>query len=368
MVILVDDVARENEGDLTLAAEKATPEAIHFMLQVGRGLLCVACDSARLDDLHVDQMVAQNAALHGTAFSVTIDHRDCTTGVSAQDRCLTIRRLADPESKPSDFVRPGHIFPLRAQSGGVLRRAGHTEAAVDLASMAGLHPCSVICEVLDNDGTMARRPQLDRISTRYRIPIISIAQIIDYRRRTEKLVEASAEARLPTRYGTFRAITYESLVDSRTHLALVMGTPGKDSPVLVRVHSECVTGDAFGSLRCDCRAQLQLALDRIGADGEGVIVYVRGHEGLGVGFRDKRRAYQVQEEGLDALEANDHAGFLSDERDFEIGAQILCDLGITSMRLLTNNLANRSVIEGFGLRIVDEVPLELVPLARTGNI
>ncbi|HVL80777.1 MAG TPA: bifunctional 3,4-dihydroxy-2-butanone-4-phosphate synthase/GTP cyclohydrolase II [Actinomycetota bacterium] len=361
ILIVVDDEDRENEGDLTMAAELVTPEAINFMLRHGRGLVCMPCDPARLDELHIEPMVATNTSSHETAFTVSIDHRSVTTGISAHERAVTIRKIVEPDAKPGDFIRPGHVFPLRSREGGVLRRAGHTEAAVDLARLAGLAPCAVICEVLNEDGTTARLPDLERMAEEHDLPIISIAQLIAYRGRSEKLVKPVAKTTIPTPYGTFRSVAYESIVDGRTHVAFVMGEPGGKEDVLVRVHSECFTGDVIGSLRCDCGSQLRLALQKIGEVGEGVLVYIRGHEGRGIGLRHKLEAYELQDEGMDTVEANEHLGFPPDLRDYGIGAQILVDLGITTMRYMTNNPAKRAGMDGYGLSIVERIPLQTAP-------
>ena len=361
ILIVVDDEDRENEGDLTMAAARVTPEAVNFMICHGRGLVCVPCDGKRLDELHFEPMVAQNTSSHETAFTVSVDHRSVTTGISAHERAITVQKILDPTETPSDFIRPGHVFPLRAKDGGVLRRAGHTEAAVDLARMAGLPPVAVICEILNPDGTTAQLPQLETFAAEHDLVIVSIAQIIDHRRRAEKLVHRSAEASLPTPWGTFRAIEYESLVDGRSHVAFVHGEPRGTENVLVRVHSECFTGDIFGSLRCDCGSQLRMALQRIGEEGTGVVVYIRGHEGRGIGLRHKLKAYELQEKGMDTVEANEALGFAADLRDYGIGAQILVDLGVSTMRFMSNNPQKVAGIEGYGLRIVDWVPLQTVP-------
>jgi 3,4-dihydroxy 2-butanone 4-phosphate synthase/GTP cyclohydrolase II len=361
MLIVVDDEDRENEGDLTMAAARTTPEAINFMIRHGRGLVCIPCDAKRLDELHLEPMVAQNTSSHETAFTVSIDHRTVTTGISAHERAVTVQKMLDPTAKPGDFIRPGHVFPLRAKEGGVLRRAGHTEAAVDLARMAGLPPIAVICEVLNEDGTTARLEQLEGFAHDHGMSIVSIAQIIEHRRRAEKLVQRSAEAGIPTPYGLFRAIEYESLIDGRSHVAFVLGDPSGKPNVLVRVHSECFTGDVLGSLRCDCGSQLRLALQKIGEEGEGAVVYIRGHEGRGIGLSHKLKAYELQEKGMDTVEANEALGFAADLRDYGIGAQILVDLGLSTMRFLSNNPKKVAGIEGYGLRIVDWVPLQTVP-------
>src|SRR5688500_12073774 len=361
MLIVVDDEDRENEGDLTMAAARVTPEAINFMICHGRGLVCVPCDAKRLDELHFEPMVAQNTSSHETAFTVSVDHRTVTTGISAHERSVTIQKILDPTAKPADFIRPGHVFPLRAKEGGVLRRAGHTEAAVDLARMAGLPPVAVICEILNEDGTTSRLEQLERLAQVHDLAIVSIAQIIEHRRRAEKLIRRAAEATIPTPYGDFRGIEYESLMDGRSHVAFVPVDP-KDRPnVLVRVHSDCFTGDVLSSLRCDCGSQLRMALQKIGEEGEGVVVYIRGHEGRGIGLSHKLKAYELQEKGLDTVEANEALGFAADLRDYGIGAQILVDLGLTTMRFLSNNPKKVAGIEGYGLKIVDWVPLQTTP-------
>jgi 3,4-dihydroxy 2-butanone 4-phosphate synthase / GTP cyclohydrolase II len=367
MLIVVDDEDRENEGDLTMAAARATPEAINFMICHGRGLVCVPADGKRLDELHLEPMVAQNTSSHETAFTVSVDHRTVTTGISAHERAVTVQKILDPAEGPTDFIRPGHVFPLRAKEGGVLRRAGHTEAAVDLARMAGLPPVAVICEILNEDGTTAQLPQLERFAAEHGLAIVSIAQIIEHRRRAEKLVKRWAEASIPTPWGTFRVVEYESLIDGRSHVAFVHGeVSGKDN-VLVRVHSECFTGDIFGSLRCDCGSQLRMALQKIGEAGEGVVVYIRGHEGRGIGLRHKLKAYELQEKGMDTVEANEALGFAADLRDYGIGAQILVDLGVTTMRFMSNNPLKVAGIEGYGLRITDWVPMQTVPTEENFN-
>ena len=356
-VIAVDDEDRENEGDLVLAAEKATPEAINFMAKYGRGLICLAVVGERLDELQIPMMVQENTASFGTAFTVSIDaKKGTTTGISAYDRATTIKAILDPETKPEDLARPGHIFPLRAREGGVLVRAGQTEASVDLARLAGLYPAGVICEVMDEDGTMARLPHLERFSAHHGIKIISVASLIAHRRRTEKLVTRVAEAKLPTKFGDFTVIAYKSVIDPAEHLALVKGDLSGEEPVLVRVHSECLTGDVFGSLRCDCGEQVELAMQRIQQEGRGIFVYMR-QEGRGIGLLNKLRAYVLQDQGLDTVEANERLGFSSDLRDFGIGAQIMVDLGLKRIRLLTNNPRKVVGLEGYGLEVVDRVPI-----------
>jgi len=363
MVLIVDDEDRENEGDLAVAAQFATPEAINFMAQHGRGLVCMPMLGERLDQLQIPLMVARDGASQATAFTVSVDARTgITTGISAYDRYLTVQALIDPKTTPEDVVRPGHLFPLRYAEGGVLRRAGHTEASVDLAKMAGLYPSAVICEVMNADGSMARLGDLVSFATEHKIKMFTVAQLVEYRRRTENLVRRVAEANVPTAFGDFNCIAFESVVTQQHHLAMVMGDLSGDPPPLVRMHSECLTGDIFGSLRCDCGEQLQKALQMIGEEGRGVVVYIRHHEGRGIGIANKLRAYKLQEdEGLDTVEANLHLGFPPDLRDYGIGAQILVDLGIKQVRFLTNNPAKRAGLQGFGLEIVERVPLVIRP-------
>ena len=363
IVIVVDDADRENEGDFVMAAEKVTPEAINFMATHGRGIICMPCMGWRLDELRIPLMVSTNThSHHETAFAVSIDVRGrTTTGTSAYDRAETVRAVTEKETKAEDIGMPGHVFPLRAQEGGVLKRAGHTEAAVDLATLAGLFPAGVICEIMHADGTMARLPELVRVASEHDLRVISIADLIDYRRKREKLIRRVAEATIPTEYGEFRSFAYESLVDGRVHVAMVMGEVGDGRQILVRVHSECLTGDVFHSLRCDCGTQLESALEKIGEAGRGVVLYIRGHEGRAIGLTHKLRAYALQEEGRDTVQANVELGFPPDPRDYGIGAQILADLGVRSMRLLTNNPAKRAGLEGYGLSIVERVPLEVHP-------
>jgi 3,4-dihydroxy 2-butanone 4-phosphate synthase/GTP cyclohydrolase II len=362
MVIVVDDVDRENEGDLILAAEKATPEALAFMIRHTSGVVCMPITGDRLDELSVPLMVTGSEDLQRTAFTVSVDVvHGTTTGISAADRAATIRAMIDPATTPSDLVRPGHVFPLRYREGGVLKRAGHTEAAVDLARLADLTPAGVLGEIVNDDGTMARLPDLSRFAARHGLKIISIADLIEFRRRRERLVEKVAEARIPTIYGEFRAVGYESMVDGRVHVAMVLGDVGDGEGILVRVHSECLTGDVFHSLRCDCGTQLDDALGKIGAAGRGVLLYIRGHEGRAIGLAHKLRAYQLQEQGRDTVEANEDLGFAPDPRNYGIGAQILNDVGVRSMRLLTNNPDKRAGLEGYGLSIVERVPLQTRP-------
>ena len=361
MIIVVDDEDRENEGDLIFAAEKVSRELISFMVNHCSGIIFVSMEGERLEQLNLPLMAPENTESMRTAFTVSVDSRNgVTTGISAADRAATIRTLIDPTAKPSDLSRPGHMFPLRYTPGGVLRRAGHTEASVDLARLAGLYPAGVGCEIVNEDGTMARLPELERFAEKHGLVIISIADLIAHRRRREKLVSRITEARIPTRYGDFRAIAYESH-DGRTHVALVSGEPAGKKDVLVRVHSECFTGDILGSLRCDCGTQLHKAIEHIGAAGEGVVVYIRGHEGRGIGLRHKLEAYALQDGGLDTVEANVQLGFAPDSRDYGVGAQILVDLGISTMRLLTNNPTKRAGLEGYGLKIVERIPLESEP-------
>lgn len=360
-IIIVDDQDRENEGDLAIAAEKANAAAINFMTIHARGLICVPIAGKRLDELKIPLMVQDNTSKHGTNFTITIEakHR-ISTGISAADRAETVRVLVDPASTPNDIAVPGHIFPLRAREGGVLVRAGHTEAAVDIARMAGLFPAGVICEIMNEDGTMARLPQLEKIADKFDLKIVTIADLIAYRRRNEKLVHRVTEAKLPTKYGEFTAIAYRSDIEPEEHVALVMGEVDGDESVLVRVHSECITGEVFGSLRCDCGEQLDMAMKIIAREGRGVIVYMR-QEGRGIGFHNKLRAYALQDKGLDTVEANLHLGFAPDLRDYGIGAQILVDLGVREMRLLSNNPKKLLGLEGYGLRVVETVPIIVEP-------
>ncbi|MEY4130575.1 MAG: hypothetical protein RLZZ31_699 [Actinomycetota bacterium] len=362
IVVVVDDEDRENEGDLIMAAEAVTPEKIAFFVRHTSGVICAPLTGERLDELEIPLMVRDNTEAQRTAFTYSVDYRhDTSTGISASDRSATIRALIDPTTRPGDLARPGHIFPLRYAEGGVLKRAGHTEAAVDLARMAGLAPAGVLCEIVNDDGTMARVPDLIEFCKEHGLLLISIAELIRYRRQTEKLVRRVSEARIPTDWGDFTCYVYESLLDGEQHVALVKGAVQGQQNVLVRVHSECLTGDVFGSLRCDCGIQLDQAMRRISEEGLGVVVYLRGHEGRGIGIGHKIRAYSLQDEGHDTVDANVALGLPVDSREYGIGAQILVDLGITTMRYMTNNPAKYGGLEGFGLDIVERVPLESVP-------
>ncbi|GGK25071.1 riboflavin biosynthesis protein RibBA [Pilimelia terevasa] len=361
-VVVVDDADRENEGDLIFAAEKATPELLAFMIRYTSGYICAPLTEADCDRLHLPQMVQQNQDWTGTAYTVTVDAREgVSTGISAADRARTIRLLGDPDTAPTEFTRPGHVLPLRAKPGGVLRRPGHTEAAVDLAVLAGLHPAGALCELVNDDGTMQRLPDLRRFAAAHDLALISIADLVAYRRRTEKHVQRVADARIPTAHGEFRAVGYRATYDSAEHIALVHGDLGDGADVLVRVHSECLTGDVFASLRCDCGPQLDAALAAVARAGRGVVLYVRGHEGRGIGLLHKLQAYQLQDLGRDTVEANLELGLPADARDYGTGAQILYDLGVRSMRLLTNNPAKRAGLEGYGLTVVGREPLPIRP-------
>ncbi len=363
IVVVVDDAERENEGDLVMAAEFATPEKIAFFLNHTSGVICCPMTGERLDALELPPMVVDNTEPNRTAFTVSVDARaGTTTGISAADRAATIAALIDPETRPQDLARPGHIFPLRAREGGVLKRGGHTEAAVDLARMAGITPAGVLCEVVSEDKTsMARLPELIELTERHGLLLISIADLIRYRRQSEKLVERVAEARIPTAWGDFSCYVYESVLDRDQHVALVRGAVQGEENVLVRVHSECLTGDVFGSLRCDCGPQLDAAMEMIAAANLGVVVYLRGHEGRGIGIAHKLRAYTLQDEGADTVDANLALGLPVDNREYGIGAQILVDLGITTMRLITNNPAKYGGLEGYGLEIVERVGVQSRP-------
>ena len=364
MVVVLDDEDRENEGDVVMAATMVTPDAINFMRKHAGGLICVPLPGARLDELHIPQMVRDNTAVHETAFTVSVEARGMTTtGISAHDRAATIKRLLDPEAKPADFLRPGHTFPLRAREGGVLVRAGQTEAAVDLARLAGLYPAGVICEIMADDGTMERLEGLRSYADRHELKLITVKDLIAYRMRTEKLVRKIAEFDLPTSFGDFKGIAYGAAIDENTHVALVMGEVGDGKDILVRVHSECMTGDALHSIRCDCAAQRDAAMQLIAQQGRGVFLYLR-QEGRGIGLADKLRAYELQDRGADTVEANLALGLPIDKRDYGIGSQVLADLGVKEMRLITNNPKKIFGLEGYGLKIVGRMPLQTTPTAH----
>jgi len=362
LIIIVDDEDRENEGDLMVAAEKVSPEIINFMTKHGRGLICLPLGKERVEELNLPLMVPNNTARFQTAFTVSIDAKDgVTTGISAFDRAKTILTAIDPKTKPSDLARPGHIFPLKAKDGGVLARAGQTEAAVDLARLAGLYPAGVICEIMNEDGSMARMPQLEKFSQAHSIPILTIAELIKYRMKNETLVKKVDEADLPTKYGHFRIMVFEDTIHQEHHVALVKGEINKDEPTLVRAHSQCMTGDTFGSIRCDCGDQLHRAMEMIEKEGKGVVLYILNQEGRGIGLTNKIKAYAIQDQGLDTVEANRKLGFKPDQRDYGIGAQILVSLGVNKLRLLTNNPRKFIGLAGYGLEIVDRIPLEIPP-------
>lgn len=369
MLIVIDDDDRENEGDFIMAAEAVRDQDINFMAMHGRGMICMTLNKQRCEELNLDLMVGrtENTALHGTAFTVTIDAKDGTdTGISARDRALTIRKVVDPNARPQDFVRPGHIFPLRAAEGGVLRRAGHTEAACDLARLASFSPAGVLCEIMNEDGTMARTPDLIKVAEKFGLKVVAIKDLIEFRRRTESLVFREVEVDFPTKFGRFKLIHFRNKVTQEHHLALVRGDVATDEPVLARVHSECLTGDVFGSMRCDCGEQLEASLMQIDAEGRGVLLYLK-QEGRGIGLGNKLKAYRLQDEGLDTVEANEILGFPADLRDYGTGAMMLKDLGIKKLRIMTNNPRKVVALEGFDLEIVERVPIEMSPTSSNQN-